>query len=102
MRTEKKSSIKNSATRLILIGLLVLIQTGWMIFLMMKLNTYSTAITLLLTFIAMFIALKIFGGKEAPSPVEGHGIEQPNQAYLLEGAQITYLGEDILLESELL
>ena len=42
MRTEKKSSIKNSATRLILIGLLVLIQTGWMIFLMMKLNTYST------------------------------------------------------------
>ena len=57
MRTEKKSSIKNSATRLILIGLLVLIQTGWMIFLMMKLNTYSTAITLLLTFIAMFIAL---------------------------------------------
>ena len=60
MRTEKKSSIKNSATRLILIGLLVLIQTGWMIFLMMKLNTYSTAITLLLTFIAMFIALKIF------------------------------------------
>ena len=61
MRTEKKSSIKNSATRLILIGLLVLIQTGWMIFLMMKLNTYSTAITLLLTFIAMFIALQIFG-----------------------------------------
>ena len=61
MRTEKKSSIKYSATRLILIGLLVLIQTGWMIFLMMKLNTYSTAITLLLTFIAMFIALKIFG-----------------------------------------
>ena len=60
MRTEKKSSIKNSATRLILIGLLVLIQTGWMIFLMMKLNTYSTAITLLLTFIAMFIAQGAF------------------------------------------
>ena len=49
-----------------------------------------------------YIAPKIFGGKEAPSPVEGHGIEHPNQAYLLEGAQITYLGEDILLESELL
>lgn len=29
MRTEKKSSIKNSATRLILIGLLVLIQ-NWL------------------------------------------------------------------------
>lgn len=49
-----------------------------------------------------YIAPKIFGGKEAPSPVEGHGIEQPNQAYLLERPQITYLGEDILLESELL
>ena len=49
-----------------------------------------------------YIAPKIFGGKGAPSPVEGHGIEQPNQAYLLESPQITYLGEDILLESELL
>lgn len=49
-----------------------------------------------------YIAPKIFGGKEAPSPVEGHGIEQPNQAYLLERPQITHLGEDILLESELL
>ena len=61
MRTEKKSSIKNSATRLVLIALLVLIQTGWMVFLMLKLNAYSTAITLTLTFIAVFIALKIFG-----------------------------------------
>ena len=61
MRTEKKSSIKNSATRLVLIALLVLIQTGWMVFLMLKLNAYSTAITLALTFIAVFIALKIFG-----------------------------------------
>ena len=40
MRTEKKSSIKNSATRLVLIALLVLIQTGWMVFLMLKLNAY--------------------------------------------------------------
>ena len=48
MRTEKKSSIKNSATRLVLIALLVLIQTGWMVFLMLKLNAYSTAITLTL------------------------------------------------------
>lgn len=61
MRTEKKSSIKNSATRLILIALLVLIQTVWMIFLMSKLNTYSTAITLSLTCLAVIIALKIFG-----------------------------------------
>lgn len=61
MRTERKSSIKNSATRLILIALLVLIQTGWMIVLMSKLNTYSTAITLIMTCIAVIIALKVFG-----------------------------------------
>lgn len=61
MRTERKSSIKNSATRLILIALLVLIQTGWMIVLMSKLNTYSTAITLAMTCIAVIIALKVFG-----------------------------------------
>ena len=61
MRTERKSSIKNSATRLILIALLVLIQTGWMIVLMSKLNTYSTAITLTMTCIAVIIALKVFG-----------------------------------------
>ena len=61
MRTERKSSIKNSATRLILIALLVLIQTCWMIVLMSKLNTYSTAITLIMTCIAVIIALKVFG-----------------------------------------
>ncbi len=58
MRTEKKSSIKNSATRLVLIALLVLIQTGWMVFLMLKLNAYSTAITLTLTFIAVLLRLR--------------------------------------------
>lgn len=61
MRTEKKSSIKNSAVRLILIALLVLIQTGWIVFLMIKLNAYSTAVTLMMTLVAVFIALKIFG-----------------------------------------
>ena len=63
MRTERKSSIKNSATRLILIALLVLIQTCWMIVLMSKLNTYSTAITLIMTCIAVIIALKVFGAR---------------------------------------
>ena len=49
-----------------------------------------------------YIAPKIFGGKEAPSPVEGQGVEHPNQAYLLDRPKVVYLGEDILLESELI
>lgn len=49
-----------------------------------------------------YIAPKIFGGKEAPSPVDGQGVEHPNQAYLLDRPKVVYLGEDILLESELI
>lgn len=49
-----------------------------------------------------YIAPKIFGGKEAPSSVEGLGVEHPDQAYLLDRPQVAYLGEDILLESELI
>lgn len=45
-----------------------------------------------------YIAPKIFGGAEAISPVEGVGIEHPDEAFLLANRKITTLGEDILLE----
>ncbi|MGN0327647.1 MAG: cardiolipin synthase [Lachnospira sp.] len=60
MRTEKKTSIKNSAGRLVFIVLLVLVQTIWLEILLFKLNTYSTVITFVLEIIAVFIALKIY------------------------------------------
>ena len=45
-----------------------------------------------------YIAPKIFGGKDAKSPVEGWGIPTPNDAYMIENTQIRRIGEDILIE----
>lgn len=47
-----------------------------------------------------YIAPKLFGGATAPTPVAGTGVEHPNQAYMLKNRKITILGEDILIESE--
>jgi len=47
-----------------------------------------------------YIAPKIFGGKEAPSPIAGLGVDVPDNAYHLKNTKITVLGADILIESE--
>lgn len=47
-----------------------------------------------------YIAPKIFGGKNAPSPVAGIGVDIPDNAYILKNTKTTILGEDILIESE--
>lgn len=47
-----------------------------------------------------YIAPKIFGGVKAVSPVGGRGIEIPDLAFKLEKPAVKWLGEDILLESE--
>lgn len=49
-----------------------------------------------------YVAPKLFGGAGAKSPVEGDGVESPGQAFRLAPPQITRLGDDILLESEVL
>ena len=46
-----------------------------------------------------FIAPKIAGGKEAPTPVEGEGIEKINEAIELDFRQVTRIGPDILVEA---
>ena len=61
MRTEKKTSVKNSFGRLVMTGVFVLIQVGWMAFLLLYLNRYSAVISLISTFIAIILALKIYG-----------------------------------------
>ena len=53
MRTEEKASVKNSIGRLIFVALAVLVQAAWLIFQMMKLNEYSTGITLLSSILAI-------------------------------------------------
>lgn len=49
-----------------------------------------------------YIAPKLFGGKEAPSPVGGQGVDAPDQAWVLSEPVITRLGRDLLLESEVI
>lgn len=48
-----------------------------------------------------YIAPKIFGGKEAKTPVEGIGVETPDQAALLENTKIIPLGDDLLIEADI-
>lgn len=47
-----------------------------------------------------YIAPKIFGGDAAKSPVAGIGVNVPNDAFFLKNTTIEKIGEDFLLESE--
>lgn len=49
-----------------------------------------------------YIAPKLFGGRDAPSPVGGAGVEAPDQAWRLTTPRIRRLGDDILLESDVI
>ena len=49
-----------------------------------------------------YIAPKLFGGAAAKTPVMGAGIETPSEAYRLSPPRVTLLGDDLLLESEVL
>lgn len=49
-----------------------------------------------------YIAPKIFGGKTAKTPVGGIGINEISKAFMLKKRKITILGEDILLEYDVL
>lgn len=53
-------------------------------------------------YIYTYIAPKIFGGRNAITSVEGMGVESPEDAFMLKNRKITILGEDILIEHELL
>lgn len=48
----------------------------------------------------LYLAPKIFGGKDAKSPVEGIGIALPKEAFSLANPSIQQIGEDILIEWE--
>lgn len=49
-----------------------------------------------------YVAPRLFGGCEAKSPVEGFGVENPEYAFRLTSPHVTRLGDDILLESEVI
>ncbi|MDD6795784.1 MAG: bifunctional diaminohydroxyphosphoribosylaminopyrimidine deaminase/5-amino-6-(5-phosphoribosylamino)uracil reductase RibD [Clostridiaceae bacterium] len=47
-----------------------------------------------------YIAPKVFGGEKAKSPIGGIGVSAPIDAYKLKPLKFYHLGEDILIESE--
>lgn len=47
-----------------------------------------------------YIAPKLFGGSAGKTPVAGLGVSSPEDSYLLTNKTVTYLGDDILIESE--
>lgn len=49
-----------------------------------------------------YVSPKLFGGIKAKSPVGGIGVEYPSQAFRLGPPGISRLGDDILLESEVI
>ncbi len=50
--------------------------------------------------IQAYISPKILGGKSAPSPVGGTGFDSPNSGVKLGIPEVTYFGNDILIEWE--
>ena len=61
MSTEQTTTVRNSIGRLTFVGLSFLIQLGWIILLVLKLNRYSVYITLLSSLLALVLVLKIYG-----------------------------------------
>lgn len=49
-----------------------------------------------------YISPKIFGGANAKAPVMGVGVANPDNAFFLSDSTISLLGEDILIESEVI
>ena len=45
-----------------------------------------------------YIAPKLFGGRDAKTPVAGMGVPSPDDAYILKDTEIRRIGEDILIE----
>lgn len=50
--------------------------------------------------VCTYIAPKLFGGKDAKTPVEGEGVFSPPDAFMLKNTKIRHFGDDIYLESE--
>ena len=49
-----------------------------------------------------YISPKLFGGAGAKGPVGGDGVEIPDDAFKLRTTNVTHIGEDILIESEVI
>ena len=49
-----------------------------------------------------YIAPKLFGGQTARTPIEGTGVASPADAFCLENSTVLRIGEDFMIESEVI
>ena len=61
MRTEEKTTVKNSVGRLAFAGLCILFQISWLLLIAFRLNAYSAWISLATNIAAFALALHIYG-----------------------------------------
>lgn len=59
MRSEEKS-IKNSVGRLLFVAVAVLLQAGWFLLLIFRLNRYSTFISLFISFLTLILVIRLY------------------------------------------
>ena len=64
MRTEQKSNVKNSIRRLAFVAISVLIQLVWILEQFIRLNRYSTVISLISSLLALLLVLRIYGKQQ--------------------------------------
>ncbi len=50
--------------------------------------------------VCCYVAPKLFGGADAPSPIGGLGVAHPSEAFLLKNHSVRFLGDDICIEGE--
>ena len=61
MRTEGRTEVKNSVGRLIFVAVSVLVQVGWFLILVLRLNEYSAGISIASGILALCAVLAIYG-----------------------------------------
>lgn len=61
MRTEERTSVKNSIGRLVFVALSVIIQVIWICVLVIRLNRYSVGISLFSSIASLLIVLRLYG-----------------------------------------
>lgn len=64
MGSEKKEHVKNSIGRIAFTALCVLIQIGWLVLWVIRLNEYSATISIITSILAFSLALRIYGKHE--------------------------------------
>lgn len=63
---------------------------------------YSTLQAGIVQHVQAYIAPKLFGGEEGFTPVGGRGVDDPAQAWILTNRKVTSLGEDLLMEADVI